>query len=40
MFIPPSPGAMRVAGLLCSEIPALPSKKPHPMVAASLELRE
>ncbi|HDS1692664.1 MULTISPECIES: helix-turn-helix domain-containing protein [Pseudomonas] len=27
-------------GLLCSEIPALPSKKPHPIVAASLELRE
>nr|WP_175586355.1 helix-turn-helix domain-containing protein [Pseudomonas sp. CM27] len=27
-------------GLLCSEIPALPSKKPHPNVAASLELRE
>ncbi|MGE8439229.1 MAG: helix-turn-helix domain-containing protein [Pseudomonas palmensis] len=27
-------------GFLGSEIPALPSKKPHPIVAASLELRE
>jgi len=27
-------------GFLDSEIPALPSKKPHPIVAASLELRE